>query len=412
VPAQKQEEAVFHDSINDLSDVNSGDVIIDAIFGTGIKGEITGLAADAIKLINDCRCEKIAIDVPSGLFADSKNQHAKAIVRANHTLTFQFPKLSYLFPESFPFVGQFHVLPIGLSNEFIGNQLVNNFFTEKQDACKILKDREKFSHKGTHGHALLCVGSKGKMGAGILSARACLKSGAGLVTAHVPSGGLEIMQTAVPEVMVLPDTNGDILSGSQDIKAFDVIGVGPGIGQDEITVSFLKQLLNESISPMVIDADAINIIATNKKMLSLIPAKSILTPHPKEFERLVGSSSDNFDRYERQIKFSKEHDVIIVLKGAHTAISDTVGNVYFNSSGNNGMATAGSGDVLTGVITGLLAQPAYRTVGAYQPIEAAILGVYLHGFAGDLAVQDEVEETLIAGNIIEYLKKAFRYLRE
>ncbi|NQY08946.1 MAG: NAD(P)H-hydrate dehydratase [Flavobacteriales bacterium] len=392
-------------SIGGLFFIKKEDVLIDALFGTGVKGRITGAASDAIEQINDCPCTKISIDVPSGLLTDEQNEFTDSTVKADHTLTFQSPKYSFMFPDNYPFVGQFHVLPIGLLEDFIERQTVNDYYTSAADAALLLKQRQKFSHKGTHGHALICAGSKGKMGAAILATRACLKSGTGLLTANVPFCGLDIMQTSIPEVMVLPDQSVDFLANVQEISNYKAIGVGPGIGQDEKTVSFLLNLLNTINFPVVLDADAINIVAANPEMLALIPPKSILTPHPKEFERLVGKSKDNFERYDKQVQFSKNHDLIIVLKGANSAISDPDGNVFFNSSGNSGMATAGSGDVLTGIITGILAQ-------GCSSIDAAILGVYLHGFAADLAIKTETEETLLAGNIIDFLKEAFRHLKE
>ncbi len=398
-------------SDSDFPTIEDNDIIIDAIFGSGLsKPFMEGIAADVIRQINKSKARVLAIDIPSGLFVDENSTNTGEIVHAKQTLTFQFPKLSFLFAGNEPYVGKWQVLTIGLNRDFIRELKVNNYFVEAEDCHDILKPRRNFSHKGTYGHALLVCGSYGKMGAAVLSARSCIRSGAGLVTAYIPECGYEIMQIAAPEIMCevglgvdYISTNEDFDSGDIDISPYNVIGVGPGIGMGEKTQQELKRIIQNSGNPMVFDADAINILAENKTWLSFVPKHSIFTPHPKEFERLAGKSAHENERQQLQIEFSKKYDVYVVLKGAYTCISTPEGDCYFNSTGNPGMATAGSGDVLTGIITGLLAQK-------YTSFEACVLGVCVHGLAGDIAAKQLGFEALTANDIINFLGKAFKKL--
>jgi ADP-dependent NAD(P)H-hydrate dehydratase / NAD(P)H-hydrate epimerase len=380
-------------------------IYIDAIFGSGLARPVTGFYAKIISHLNSCKGIRIAIDVPSGLFCDSTNasKEASTVVHADHTLTFAPPKLAFLFPENDKFVGKWELLEIGILQEYIDSVDTKNFYTDQEDCRKILRPRNKFSHKGTFGHALLFCGSLGKMGAAVLSARGCLHSGPGLVTVHVPKGGSAILQTAVPEAMLDVDEDDNIFSGIGDISRFSALAAGPGLGMADQTGKALKLLIQNATVPMIFDADAINILAENKTWISFVPKGSIFTPHPKEFERLVGKSSDDFERNRMQREFSVKHSVYLVLKGAHTAITTPEGKCWFNSTGNPGMATGGSGDVLTGMLAGLMAQ-------GYTPFETCILGVYLHGLAGDLAAEEQGQEALIAGDIIENIGKAFKTL--
>lgn len=378
---------------------------IDAIFGSGLNKPVEGLAADAIRLINRSGCPVISIDIPSGLFAE-KNLHSKdaAIVRATHTLTFESPKLAFMFPENGEYVGEFSVLDIGLNEDFISSLPSKNFYVRDIEARFIYKKRSKFSHKGTYGHALIVSGSYGKMGACVLASRACLAAGAGLVTVHIPKCGYNILQTANPEVMVVTDSEDNLISDNIRIEKYNAIGIGPGIGTEKETQNALKALIQNAKIPLVLDADALNILSENKTWISFLPPDSILTPHPGEFKRLVGESDNDFDRMQLQKEFSIKHGVYVVLKGAHTCITCPDGEVYFNSTGNPGMATAGSGDVLTGILTALIAQ-------RYTPKKASVLGVYLHGLAGDIAATHLSEESLIARNIIEFLSEAIRGIK-
>ena len=379
-------------------------VVVDALFGSGLSRPVKGFSGEVIRKINDTPAVKIAIDVPSGLFVDVTSKTSDGeIVRADYTLTFQFPKLAFLLPENDVYTGRWHVLDIGLHREYIEKVSVNNFYVLKQDAALIRKPRKKFSHKGSFGHALLIAGSYGKMGAAVLSARAALRSGVGLLHVHVPQAGYAIMQTALPETMLSIDRYENYFSDIPELAMFNAVGIGPGLGTRHQSQMALKLLLQQFKLPMVFDADALNILAENKTWLAFLPHYSILTPHPKEFERLAGKWDNDFERLEKQREFAKRNQVVVVLKGAHTSICTPRGDCYFNSTGNPGMATAGSGDVLTGILTALLAQ-------GYASVEAAVLGVYLHGLAGDLAAKKLGQEAVIAGDIIKNIGKAFRKL--
>lgn len=377
-------------------------VVIDAIFGSGLTRPIDGFIAEIVHQIN--KNEIIAIDLPSGLFAeDNRENNFDNIVKAKTTLTFQQPKLAIFFPQNYFFVGEWVVLPIGLHHGFISGLNVTNHIVSTSDAKSMLKPRTKFSHKGSFGHALLVAGSKGKMGAAILSAKACLRAGVGLLTVYLPAQGLEIMQTALPEAMCSVSGENDFIADVPDLSMYSAIGVGPGLGIEKQTQNTLKLLIQNSNYPLVIDADALNILAENKTWLAFLPSESILTPHPKEFERLVGKWDCDEERLELQKQFAIKQQVIVVLKGANTSIALPNGDVYFNATGNSGMATAGSGDVLTGIITSLLAQ-------GYSPKESAILGVYLHGLAGDVAKENLTEYAMIASDIIDAIPKAYGWI--
>jgi NAD(P)H-hydrate epimerase len=349
---------------------NESSVIIDAIFGTGINKPIEGIFAEAIEKINSFDARIIAIDTPSGLKCDETSK--PPIIKAFRTLTFQFPKRAFMFPSNNDFVGDWKLLDIGLSSEFIENEPTHQYYVDQNMIDKMIKPRGKFSHKGTFGHALIVAGSKGKMGAAVIATRSCVMSGVGLVTTHIPERGEVILQTTNPEAMVSIDDNHDFISQVPLLDGIKAIGIGPGIGKEKQTAEVVKTLMQTAQCPMVIDADALNIISENNGWLELIPSGSILTPHMKEFERLFGPTKDDFDRHQLQIEAAKKYKVVIVLKGAHTCIATPEGEVYFNSTGNSSLARGGSGDMLTGIITANLAQ-------GYPAKEAAILGVYNHG---------------------------------
>ncbi|NOT77271.1 MAG: NAD(P)H-hydrate dehydratase [Cyclobacteriaceae bacterium] len=374
-------------------------ILIDALFGSGLSRSAEGVYAKAINAINLHPCIRIAVDIPSGLFAD---QHSEgAVVKAHHTVAFQLPKLAFMFPENNSYTGQWHLVDIGLNKSFIKESASHYFYLKKKSVSKILKTRSVFSNKGDYGKALIIAGSFGKMGACILAARACLRAGVGLLTVHIPKSGYSIIQSSVPEAMASVDSL-DFFSGISSTESFDVIGIGPGLGQAPETLKALSKILDQG-KPLVIDADALNLISANRELFNTIPSGSILTPHPKEFERLVGSWKNDFERLQKQIHLAKQIKCVIVLKGACTSIATPEGEVYFNSTGNPGMATGGTGDVLTGILTGLLAQN-------YSSKETAILGVFLHGLAGDLAAREKGMDSLIAGDLIEFLPLAFRNL--
>lgn len=386
---------------DNLPKIKADNVVVDAIFGSGLTRPVKGFPGKLINHINSSETVTIAIDTPSGLFSDEHtDSNAGAIIEADYTLTFQYPKFSFLFPENEKFVGQWHILPIGLMEEFTNRLEVKNFMVQRRDATELLKHRGHFAHKGHFGHALLIAGGYGKMGAATLAGKAALRAGAGLVTVHIPKAGNQIIQTAIPEAMVSIDEDETIFSKPPDLSPYNAIGIGPGIGTNKQTQQAVKLLIQNSGVPLLFDADAINILSQNKTWLSFVPQYSIFTPHPKEFERLFGKTNNDFERNKKQREYSILHNVYIVLKGAYTCVSTPEGKCFFNVTGNPGMATGGSGDVLTGIILGLLAQK-------YHPQEACILGVYLHGLAGDFAAKKLSQQAMIAGDITAALPKAF-----
>ena len=387
----------FLETDADFPELPAEALLIDALFGTGLNRPLEGLPKRLVKYLNAASNTIVAIDIPSGLFCDKSSIGVEAI-KATHTLSFQRLKMAFLVAENEMNTGAVHVLDIGL-NEHFPEKVHSPFkLTDHNLASSLYQPRKAFSHKGSFGHALLCTGSYGKTGAAVLCTKACLRSGAGLTTVHLPEKSLEIMQISAPEAMCRADEHPTMLTKLQENPAlYSSVGVGPGIGTAPATSAFLQDLLQTYAKPMVIDADALNIIAKNKSWIRLLPANSILTPHPKEFARLFGDTNSDFDRINRALQKAAEWKLIIVLKGRYTVIALPNGQAYFNTSGNAGMATGGSGDVLTGLLTGLLAQ-------GYKPEQAAILGVYMHGRAGDQAAAKYGMEALIAGDLIEELK--------
>ncbi|MCK4852968.1 MAG: NAD(P)H-hydrate dehydratase [Bacteroidales bacterium] len=383
-----------------------GVIVVDAIFGSGLTRKVDGLAREAINYANELPNLRIAIDIPSGLFGeDNADNDPEAILQADFTLALQAPSLSFFYPENQDYVGIWEVLPIGLHPQIMEEEQTAYRYLLADYVSTLLKSRRKFAHKGTFGHCLLIAGCYGMMGAAVLAARACLRSGAGLVTSHVPRFGYKILQTAVPEVLISIDESDIIFSGAPGMDPFSAVGIGPGLGCKLNTGKALHELIKTVRVPLVMDADALNILSEHPEWMGLLPEDTILTPHPREFERLAGKAGNGHARIRMQIDFAVKHKVYVVLKGAHTSIACPDGSCWFNTSGNPGMATAGSGDVLTGIILSLLGQ-------GYVPRDAAILGVYLHGLAGDLAAEASSEESLIAGDIIESLGFAFQYLKD
>jgi ADP-dependent NAD(P)H-hydrate dehydratase / NAD(P)H-hydrate epimerase len=384
--------------------IDNQDVIIDALFGSGLSRPLEGLSAALVSHINASGAEVIAIDVPSGLQADGHGHAAgMAIIKATHTLTFEFPKRAFLYAENELYTGEWHIVPIGLHPEIISELQTPFHYIVPGDIQHLIRRRKKFSHKGVFGHALLIAGSYGMMGAAILAARACLRSGTGLLTTHVPRDGYPIIQGAVPESIFEIDADAAVFSGTTVRRTFSAVGIGSGIGTAETTVRAFQSFLETNAAPAVIDADALNILSANPQLYALLRPDTILTPHPGEFDRLAGPSSDGFSRNRRQIEFAQEHKLIIILKGAFSSIALPDGTCFFNSSGNPGMSTAGSGDVLTGIVLSLLAQ-------GYAPAEAAVLGTFVHGLSGDLAASDQSQHALIASDIVDYLGKAFLHI--
>lgn len=384
-----------------INELNIDGLVIDALFGSGLNRPLEGMAALLIEKINQSGNLIVSIDLPGGMFADQSSLNHPQI-KADHTLSFQTYKKAFLVAENATHFGEVHILEIGLHYEYYDHTRTLEEQTDDDIIYNIFKPRNNFGHKGTFGHALLIAGSYGKIGAAVLAAEACLRSGTGLVTCHLPACGYTIMQTSLPEVMVSVDVNNAINTTIEtDPSIYKSIGIGPGLGTASETRALLKEVLTQYKLPAVLDADALNSVAKQPELLSLIPAGSILTPHPKEFQRLFGDTSNEFERIDLASQKAKELDLIIILKGHHTLIALPDGRRYFNSTGNAGMATGGSGDVLTGILTGLLAQ-------GYKAADAAILGVYLHGLAGDLAAEELSMEAMIAGDIIKFLGKAYR----
>ena len=374
------------------------DVLIDAMFGSGLSRPVEDVYEKVISVVNQTEAVRIAVDVPSGLMAEVHS--SGAIVKADYTISFQLPKLAFMLPEANAFTGEWVLVDIGLDKGFIQKVDTPYHYVRSRDVRRMLKVRSKYDHKGKFGHGLLIAGSHGKIGAAVLAASAALRSGIGLLSIHAPGSGYAILQTAVPEAMVLVDPDDDVFTEPQSLEAYTAVGIGPGLGRDSRTRAALEKTLKAIAKPVVLDADALNIISENRHMLGLIPSGSILTPHPKEFERLTGPWKDDFERLELQKHLARELSVIVVLKGAHTSIANENGHVYFNSTGNPGMATGGTGDVLTGLVTGLLAQN-------YTPVEAAVAGVFIHGLAGDLGAKECGMDGLIASDVVRFIPGAF-----
>ncbi len=379
--------------------INDNDVIIDALFGTGLNKPLDGISNVLVNYINQCKADIISIDLPSGMYADASSK-GNAVIKATHTLSFQNYKLAFLMPENATYCGNIHLLNIGLHKKFETAETTVFELTGKELIASIFKTRKQFAHKGDFGHAALLCGSYGMMGAAILSAKACLRAGAGKLTSYIPGCGYQIVQTAVPEAMCRVNGEHHILK-AEGIEKFDAVGIGPGIGLQATHTGLLKEIFNAIRKPMLIDADALNTIAGDKSLLALIPPQSILTPHPKEFERLFGKTANDFERLQLALQKSREYNLYIILKGHYSFISTPEGRGFFNNTGNAGMATAGSGDVLSGIITALLAQ-------SYSSLHSCLLGTYLHGLAGDIAAEKFSQEAMIASDIISFLGEAFK----
>ncbi len=378
--------------------ISENDMVIDAIFGLGLSRSPENVLKETIEFINASNAYILSIDFPSGLFVDKPVIDVDSVIKAYHILTFQTPKLAFLLPDNQKYVTSWELIDIGLDAEYLNEVETNFLLTSKNDVLPIYKHRENFSHKGNFGHSLIIGGSFGKIGAVSLTSKAALTIGSGLVTAYIPKCGYQILQTALPEVMVEVDAENELQYFNSKINP-TVIGIGIGMGTGTKTMEGFKKFLQENKLPLVVDADAINCLSKNKSVLNFLPENSVLTPHPKEFERLVGKWKDDYEKLDKLQKLSKKHKLIIVLKGAYTAIAHQ-GKIYFNATGNPALATAGSGDVLTGIITGLIAQH-------YTPFEAAVLGVYLHGRTADLAMNTMTYETFTASDSIHFLSNAF-----
>lgn len=382
-----------------LPDINQSTILIDAVFGIGLNRKMPKWIEDWVEEINKINLKVIAIDIPTGMFADGK-QGGNIILEADRTLTFQTPKLAFFLPETARFTGQIEVLDIGLDQKFIKELPATYHLIEEQEITEMIQVRPKFAHKGTFGHVLISGGSYGMMGSIILASKAALRIGAGKVSSLIPQCGYTALQTAVPEAMVLTAENHNKLTGflAPDFQP-ETIVFGPGAGTNKQTADFFMELMKFTENPMLIDADGLNLLAKFPVLQEFIPKDSVLTPHPGELKRLLGDWDDDLDKIEKAKDFAKKHQVILLIKGAHSMIIGKE-NITINSTGNPGMATAGSGDVLSGVIGSLMAQ-------GYASEKAAVLGVYLHGKAGDLMANKYSEQSLIAGDLIKGLKKGW-----
>lgn len=383
----------------DFPEIHQDDIIVDAVFGIGLNRPIDAWVKALFMHFRSTRAFTLSIDIPSGLSTDAVPKDEDAVVWAGFTLSFASPKLVFFLPETAKYTVQWEILDIGLDQEFLYTTETEVDLIGKHDVLPIYIPREKFSHKGQFGHALIIGGSYGKIGAVTLASRAALSAGAGLISAFIPKCGYHAIQASFPEAMVITDVSEEIISKINFKIEPTVIGLGVGVGTNIKTVNAFETFLKTNKIPLVIDADGINILAKKKALLKLLPNTTVLTPHPKELERLIGKWKDDFDKLKKVKAFSKKHNAIVVIKGANT-ITVFENKLYVNTTGNPGLSTAGSGDVLTGIITGLISQ-------GYSPLAATIFGVYLHGKSADIAVEDFGYQSLIASHVIDYLGEAF-----
>lgn len=382
-------------------------LVVDGLFGTGMTKPLAGGFASLVRYINQSPSEIVSIDVPSGLMTEDNTYNVRAnVVKADVTLTLHQKKISFLFPENQQFIGKLKILDIRLSQEGVQQIETKYHLLEENDVRKLLKPRSDYVHKGNMGNALLVAGSYGMAGAAILSARACMRSGVGKLTMRTPRRLVDVVQNSIPEAVMLMDHEEFYISNAVDSTDFDAVAIGPGIGQQESTAIAMITQIRRTTAPIVLDADALNILANHRAWMQQLPKGVVMTPHPKEFERLCGTPcADSFERLSKARDMAESLGAYIILKGHHSALCMPDGTVVFNSSGNGGMATAGSGDVLTGIILGLLAR-------GYRQQEACTIGMYLHGLAGDIAARELGKESMIASDIIACLPKAFKRLND
>ena len=379
-------------------------LVIDGLFGSGLNKPLNGGFASVVKYINASKAQVVAIDIPSGLMGEDNTYNIRPhIIHADVTLSIQLPKLSFLFPENEGIVGEWELLNIGLKQSFIDAAPSAYSILEETEVRSLIQPRKRFSHKGTFGHGLLIAGSYGMAGASILAAKACLKSGIGLLTVHVPIHNHDLLQATVPEAIVHTDIQERYFAQPMHLHRYSALAIGPGLGQEEDTALAMMEQIQGSTLPIVLDADAINILSTHRNWLSRLPKRCILTPHLGELERLIGKCMDTYERLTKVKELAAYLQSYIIVKGAWTTIVTPEGNFYFNPTGNPGMATGGSGDVLTGILLGLLAQ-------GYSQEEACILGVYIHGLAGDIAAEEKTQMGMTATDIIEALPAAWKKL--
>lgn len=399
IKSTTKEWPIVLNSADSFPEIHADDIIVDAIFGIGLNRPPANWVKQLFNKLRESKAFTLSVDVPSGLYTDKALDDPEGVVYANYTLSFQSPKLVFFLPETAKYTVQWEVLDIGIDRDYLMKTETDVELISKFEVLPMYQPRDKFSHKGNFGHVLVIGGSFGKIGAVHLASKSALMTGAGLVTAYIPKCGYSSLQAALPEVMVECDSEENHIESFKFSVTPTVIGLGVGLGTEENTIKGFEEFLISNKIPLVIDADGINLLSLNKSLLKLLPKQTILTPHPKELERLIGHWSDDFDKLNKTVEFSTMYDVIVVIKGAHT-ITVHKNKQYINTTGNPGMATAGSGDVLTGVITGLVAQ-------GYEPLSAAIFGVYLHGKSGDIAVEDYGYQSLIASHLIDNMGDAY-----
>lgn len=381
----------------DCVEVTGDTVVVDALLGTGVRGDVTGPVREAIDLVNSLGCRVVSIDIPSGLMTGFGNA-GRGTVRASTTLTLEFPKLSLLLPEGGEAAGEVVVLPIGLSAEYIDGAESPYEYIDEPLVKNLLQPRRRFAHKGTYGHALLVCGSEGMAGAAVMATGAALRSGCGLVTVRLPREERAVLHASCPSAIVSPDPEPVFSALPENLERYSAVGIGCGLGQSPLSVRAFGELLGLG-RPLVIDADALNMLASAPELVSRIPPGSLLTPHPGELRRLVGSWAGDEEKVAKTLRFASAHHCTIVVKGACTMVCSPDGRLFFNSTGNPGMAKGGSGDVLTGYVTGLAAR-------GYDPLSAALIGVYIHGLAGDKAAAYYGQEGMNAADIIDFLGEA------
>lgn len=377
------------------------EVIVDALFGIGLNKPLNEFYNLVISWINTRSAIRVSVDMPSGLTCDGRAMGE--VVHADSILSFQVPKLAFLLPQNDRFVGEWELTDIGLAPAFLDRITTRYSILTRQDISTLLRKRQIFDHKGVYGHVLLCGGQKGMIGAMVLATQAAMRSGVGKITCNIPAIGSDVLQSTSPEAMCKIDPAQDFLTVVPDLSAYSAIGIGPGLGTHPLTLTYLQSLLEQARVPLVLDADALNLLAGNPDLLATLPPGSILTPHPGEFARFIGKATDDLDRLMQLHDFALKTQCWVVLKGAYTAICSPVGNIRFNPSGNPGMAKGGSGDVLTGLLASIMA------IG-YPPEAAIPLAVYIHGHAGDLAAAEFGMESMTPSNLISKIPAAFKNL--
>jgi len=391
--------------IRDASELRSSghaNVIVDALYGTGLNKPLAEPAAGVVRWMNAQPAVRISIDVPSGM-TEQPPAISETMVNADHVVAFQIYRAELLLPRDAYSPLSISVVDIGLDEDAVSREATTHFLIEASDVKKMLRERRLFDHKWTYGHALLVAGSRKALGAALLATGACLRSGCGLVTVHTVRSGATALNALHPEAMFSPDAHDEMITGVNVKTKFTAVGIGCGVGRATETSTALVDVLAKSKVPCVIDADALNLLSEQHGWKALVPKGSVLTPHQKEFDRLAGDQPNDYERMQRQIALAVEMNCVVVVKGAYTRVALPNGLCCFNSTGTPALATAGTGDVLTGLITGLVAR-------GYTSEDAAVIGVYTHGLAGQLAEEKFGIECVKASDVIDALPLAFKQL--